>query len=141
MEAILICNTKQAAFQIGEPSEISAARRAGNELCRALGFDELRTGQVALVITEAATNIVKHAVRGQIILRAIEQDGVRGIDILAIDAGPGMANVALQMQDGQSTAGTYGVGLGAIARLSHEFDLVTAAGAGVTVTIRKWKLF
>ncbi|MCX7291294.1 ATP-binding protein, partial [Janthinobacterium sp.] len=56
---------RQRSFPIGEPSEIAAARRAGNELARHIGFDDVRTGQLAIIISEAATNIVKHAQRGE----------------------------------------------------------------------------
>jgi anti-sigma regulatory factor (Ser/Thr protein kinase) len=138
MEALLNKLGKQASFHIGELSEIASARRAGNELARRLGFDEVRTGQVALVITEAATNIVKHAVEGEILLRSLEAGGKFGIEIIALDRGPGMANVALRMEDGISTAGTYGVGMGAIRRLAQEFDIYSVEGQGTVLLMIVW---
>jgi anti-sigma regulatory factor (Ser/Thr protein kinase) len=138
MEAVLIKLGKQTSFHIGELSEIASARRAGNELARRLGFDEVRTGQVALVITEAATNIVKHAVEGEILLRSLDAHGKAGIEIIAIDRGPGMANVALRMEDGNSTAGTYGVGMGAIRRLAQEFDVYSTEGQGTVLLMIVW---
>jgi anti-sigma regulatory factor (Ser/Thr protein kinase) len=138
MEAVLIKLGKQTSFHIGELSEIASARRAGNELGRRLGFDEVRTGQVALVITEAATNIVKHAIEGEILLRSLDANGKAGIEIIAIDRGPGMANVALRMEDGNSTAGTYGVGMGAIRRLAQEFDIYSVEGQGTVLLMIVW---
>jgi anti-sigma regulatory factor (Ser/Thr protein kinase) len=138
MEAVLIKLGKQTSFHIGELSEIASARRAGNELGRRLGFDEVRTGQVALVITEAATNIVKHAIEGEILLRSLDANGKAGIEIIAIDRGPGMANVALRMEDGNSTAGTYGVGMGAIRRLAQEFDIYSVEGQGTVLLMVVW---
>ena len=129
---------RQRSFPIGEPSEIAAARRAGSELARRVGFDDVRTGQLAIVITEAATNIVKHARRGEILLRKVVRGGACGVEVLAIDNGPGMANVRQHMQDGHSTTGTYGVGLGAIRRLSQEFDLYTASGQGTVLMMVLW---
>ena len=129
---------RQRSFPIGEPSEIAAARRAGNELARRIGFDDVRTGQLAIIISEAATNIVKHAQRGEILLRKVLRGGTSGIEVLAIDNGPGMANVRQHMQDGHSTTGTYGVGLGAIRRLSQEFDLYTAPGKGTVLMTVVW---
>ena len=129
---------KQSTFHIGELSEIAAARRAGNELARKLGFDEVRTGQVALVITEAGTNIVKHAREGEILLRVRHCDGCAGVEIVALDRGPGMANVAVRMLDGNSTTGTYGVGLGAIGRLSSEFDMYLLEGQGTVLVMTVW---
>lgn len=129
---------RQQRFPVGEPSEIAAARRAGNTLARRLGYDDVRTGQLAIVISEAATNIVKHAGHGEILLRKVTRGGVDGIEVLAIDKGPGMRNVSQYMQDGQSTAGTYGVGLGAIRRLSQEFDLYSLPGLGTVLMMVVW---
>lgn len=138
METVLNKLGRQTSFHIGESSEIAAARRAGNELARRLGFDEVRTGQVAIVITEAATNIVKHAREGEILLRSLESGGKHGIEIIALDRGPGMANVALRMEDGNSTTGTYGVGMGAIGRLVQEFDIYSAEGQGTVLLMIVW---
>ena len=138
METLLNKLGKQTSFHIGELSEIASARRAGNELARRLGFDEVRTGQVALVITEAATNIVKHALEGEILLRSLQAGDKAGIEIIALDRGPGMANVALRMEDGNSTAGTYGVGMGAIRRLSQEFDIYSVEGQGSVLLMIVW---
>ena len=129
---------RQQRFAIGEPSEIAAARRAGTSLARRIGFDDVRAGQLAIVISEAASNIVKHAGHGEILLRKVTRGGASGIEVLAIDKGPGMRNVAQYMQDGQSTAGTYGVGLGAIRRLSQEFDLYSSPGLGTVLMMMVW---
>lgn len=129
---------RQRSFPIGEPSEIAAARRAGTELARRIGFDDVRAGQLAIVISEAATNIVKHARRGEILLRKVLRGGTSGIEVLAIDSGPGIGNVRQHMQDGHSTTGTYGVGLGAMRRLSQEFDLYTAPGKGTVLMMVVW---
>ena len=107
-------------------------------LARRIGFDDVRTGQLAILITEAATNIVKHAGHGEILLRKVTRGGAQGIEVLAIDKGPGMRNVAQYMEDGQSTAGTYGVGLGAIRRLSQEFDLYSLPGMGTVLMMVVW---
>lgn len=138
MEAVLNKLGKQATFHVGELSEIGCARRAGNDLARRLGFDETRSGQLAIIITEAATNIVKHAIEGEILLRALEVDGRMGVEVIAIDRGPGMGNLALRMEDGNSTAGTYGVGLGAIRRLAQEFDVYTVEGQGTVLMMVVW---
>lgn len=138
MEARLNKLGEQASFHIGELSEIASARRAGNELARRLGFDETRTGQLAIVITEAATNIVKHAQEGEILLRALDVNGRTGVEVIALDRGPGMGNVALRMEDGNSTTGTYGVGLGAIRRLSQEFDIYSDDGQGTVLMMAIW---
>jgi anti-sigma regulatory factor (Ser/Thr protein kinase) len=139
MESLLNISSRQAVFPIGELGEVSAARRAGVNLARRLGFDETMAGRLALLITESATNIVKHASRGQVILRAISQQSRDGIEVLALDSGPGITNLASSMRDGISTAGTYGVGLGAIRRLSDDFDIYTGPGRGTIVWMQLWR--
>jgi anti-sigma regulatory factor (Ser/Thr protein kinase) len=138
METVLSTASRQAVFHVGEPSEIAAARRAASVLARRLGFNDTRAGQVAIVVTEAATNIVKHASHGEILIRPVRSGNVAGIEIMAIDGGPGMANLALNMRDGVSTAGSYGVGLGAMQRLADEFDVYTTPGKGTVLCMTLW---
>jgi len=138
MEGFLNTADRQAAFHIGESSEIAAARRAGNELARRLGFDETVSGKISIAITEAATNIVKHAGHGEILIRPLDNEAMRGVEILAIDSGPGMTNLALSMRDGMSSAGSYGVGLGAMQRLADSFDIYTADGKGTAIYMVFW---
>jgi len=105
---------------------------------RALGFAEKDTNNLALVVTEAATNLVKHAVGGQLLWRALERDHGTGLEILALDRGPGISNVGECLRNGYSTAGSLGTGLGAIARLATEFDIYSLPGKGTALLARLW---
>lgn len=112
------------------------ARRIAAKLAEELQFGESDVGRVALVVTEAATNIARHAGRGEILLRRTAMDASAGVEILALDNGPGMTNVAECMRDGFSTAGSLGVGLGAISRLSTTFDIFSTPGHGTALLSR-----
>lgn len=138
METILNQFGTQSGFLITEPSAIASVRRAGQTLGAQLGFNEQQNGELALLITEAATNIIKHAGEGEILLRSLYWSNTAGIEIIALDRGPGIDDVCLQMLDGNSTAGTYGIGLGTIARLSHEFDVYSQPGEGTILWMRLW---
>jgi anti-sigma regulatory factor (Ser/Thr protein kinase) len=139
VETLLSIHGRQVTFHIGEPSEIATARRAACNLARMLGFNETVTGQVAIVVTEAGTNISKYARAGEILLRkAVRFDGAVGIEILALDAGPGMSLLSHCMQDGMSTAGTYGIGLGTMERLADQFDIYTAPEQGTAICMSFW---
>ena len=105
---------------------------------RALGFADKDTGNLALVVTEAATNLVKHAVGGQLLWRALECDHGAGLEILALDRGPGIPNVGECLRNGYSTAGSPGTGLGAIVRLATEFDIYSLPGKGTALLARLW---
>jgi anti-sigma regulatory factor (Ser/Thr protein kinase) len=131
-----------AACPVEEPSQVGHARRAAVSIAERLAFSEARAGQVALVVSELATNLARHAKRGEILLRPIREDGGRsgldGLEILAIDAGPGMPDSARSRSDGHSTAGSLGQGLGAIERQSHFFELYTQP-SGTVALARIWR--
>jgi len=138
METVLNSLSPQTIHHISESSAIAAARRAGNNLAAMLGLNETVAGKAALVITEAATNILKHAGTGDILLRGLAEGNARGIEILAIDKGPGFANLEQAMRDGMSTAGSYGVGMGAMQRLADEFDLHADRTHGCALRMAVW---
>ena len=127
-----------APLTIDEASQVPAARRAARRLAESLGFDAAGAGNVALVVTEIGTHILKHGGGGQILLLTVRQDGVDGIEIVGLDRGRGIADVGRSLRDGYSTAGTPGTGLGAIRRLSSVFDMYTAPGQGTAVLARLW---
>lgn len=115
---------------------MAEARRFAMKLAEALQFGESDIGRVALAVTEAATNIVQHARRGEILLRPFALDAPASLEVLALDKGPGMANVAEALRDGFSTGGSSGHGLGAIARLSTCFEITSAPGKGTALLAR-----
>lgn len=130
-----------AAYQVTELSQVAEPRRAATTLAERLAFSSTRAGQVALVVSELATNLVKHARRGEILLRPIPaemSDDGPGVEALAVDGGPGIPDVALSRQDGHSTAGSLGHGLGAIERQSDFFQLYTQPSGTVAVA-RIWR--
>jgi anti-sigma regulatory factor (Ser/Thr protein kinase) len=123
----------QQLFPITHSTDIAAARRAGTQLATEIGLDETITGKLAIIITEAATNILKHAGAGAVVLGVSGPEEQRGVDVLALDKGPGIANLSQSLRDGVSTTGTQGTGLGAISRLSDCFDIYTAPGKGAAL--------
>jgi len=124
------------SIPVEEISGVAYARRAAIKLAEALHLNESEVGRVALVVTEAATNIVQHAARGEILLRRFARATPASIEVLALDKGPGMANVAEAMRDGFSTGGSSGKGLGAIARLSTTFEISSTPGIGTALLAR-----
>jgi hypothetical protein len=84
-------------------------------------------------VSEAVTNMVKHAGGGTLLVRPFATPGALALEILAIDSGPGMADIAASAVDGMSTTGTAGTGLGAMRRLADEFDISSERGRGTIV--------
>lgn len=121
---------------VTEGSQISEARRLAIALAADNGWDETASGRLAIVVTEAATNLVKHAQSGEIHLGICLREGHFGIEVLALDRGPGVARIEECLRDGYSTQATAGTGLGAIARLSDEFDVYSQVGKGTSIVAR-----
>ena len=120
-------------------SDVVAARQKGRELASQCGFPSTDLAVVATAISELARNIVRYAVRGEVILRLIDDNGRRGVEVVATDDGPGIPDITLAMQDGYSTSGSLGLGLPGVRRLMDEFEIASDFGKGTTVTARKWK--
>lgn len=124
---------------IADANQISEARRLAVGVARGLEFGEDALGKVALVATEMATNLVRHAHRGgELLVREIGCGGIGGIELLALDKGPGIGDVGKALRDGYSTSGSPGTGLGAISRLSALFDIHSTPGVGTAVMARLW---
>lgn len=121
---------------VSDPSRAGEVRRAAVSLATALDFSEEDVGRVAIVATEAATNLVKHATGGVVVLRSLSPSEGTGIELLAIDGGPGVADVGRCLRDGFSTAGTPGTGLGALRRLSDVFDISSVPTVGTVLISR-----
>ncbi|HEY1611085.1 MAG TPA: ATP-binding SpoIIE family protein phosphatase [Paraburkholderia sp.] len=126
-----------ATFELADASGVAFARRGAAELARQMVFDETDLGRVALVVTEVSTNILKHAGHGELLVRPLPAapDGTAagGVEIIAIDNGPGMSDVRLAFRDGSSTAGTPGTGLGAVRRLSEEVTVYSQPRLGTVL--------
>ncbi|HEY0341865.1 MAG TPA: anti-sigma regulatory factor [Steroidobacteraceae bacterium] len=128
----------QILIPIDDRTHVGEARRAGQELAQTLGLGATQAGKVALAVTEAATNIVKHAGAGKVLLAPLTRGAAVGLEILALDRGPGIANVSASLRDGYSTAGSMGAGLGALSRVSPSFELYSQPGRGTALRLEVW---
>jgi serine/threonine-protein kinase RsbT len=123
---------------IEHEGDIVTARQKGRELAAARGLSLTEQTLIATAISEVARNIVVYAQRGEVVLSEVEEEGRRGVMVVARDEGPGIANPALAMRDGFSTGNSLGMGLPGAKRLMDEFELSSAVGKGTTVVMKKW---
>ena len=123
---------------IEEQSQTAEARRLARVLAQRSGFDETPVEQIAIVVTEACTNLLKHASGGEILLRTTidDSDAPPSLEVLALDRGPGIGNLDQCLSDGFSSGGTPGQGLGAITRLSNASDFYSNLKSGTAVLAR-----
>lgn len=133
MTSTLVLPDATVWVRLEEDSGVGAARRAGQQLAERLGFPEPGRSELAVAVTELATNVVRHAGHGTVVLRPLREVNPPGIEVVALDQGPGIRDVAAAMADGFSTAGTLGIGLGAVARFADTWDVYSRPGAGTVV--------
>ncbi|WP_063765474.1 ATP-binding SpoIIE family protein phosphatase [Nonomuraea candida] len=117
-----------------DPSAVGAVRRRAVELAEVAGFDQVLIGQTAVAVSEAVSNLVKHAVEGTVMVRP-HPEAPATVELVAVDKGPGMADVARALRDGYSTSGTLGIGLGAISRIASGYDVHSLPGKGTVLAM------
>lgn len=127
------------SIRVDGPEAVGEARRRTVALALEQAMDEATASRAAIVVTECASNVWKHAGGGEMLLSPLDSSGHAGVEILALDKGPGIHDIARCFQDGYSTAGSAGTGLGAVHRLSSHYDIHSVPGKGTALLARVWK--
>ncbi len=125
-------------IEVRESSQTGEIRRKTLELAEELHLGEKRCGAAGLAATEMATNLLKHAGSGNMLLQRVQQNGSSGLRLIAVDKGPGIADITRALEDGHSTAGSSGNGLGAIRRVSDIFEVYSDSGEGTLIRAEFW---
>jgi serine/threonine-protein kinase RsbT len=131
---------EEVRVPVSSATDVVRARDTGRAIATTLGFSTSDATLIATAVAELARNIVLYAGHGNMILRRIEQGPRPGISVVAVDNGPGIADVARAMREGFSTSGRLGLGLIGVKRIMDEFEVVSEVGAGTRVTIKKWRV-
>ncbi|MFJ9249179.1 ATP-binding protein [Streptomyces sp. NPDC101776] len=138
VSTVAMVHSEDVAWFRDGPSLPITARGAAAALARRIGLSSHRAAEVALAVTEAATNVQRHAVDGALLLRVVRSGDEAGVEFLTVDSGPGMTDISASLADGTSSAGTLGIGLGAVSRLADHFDLHSVPRRGTVMTARFW---
>ena len=123
-------STPFSSYRIDDRSYVSFIKREIHNLVLNIGFSSQRGGEVDIIVSELTSNLIKYSNGGELLYRTAIDGGGKFFEIYCIDSGPGIANVSHMMQDGNSSSGTRGEGLGAVRRLSSRFQIYSLAGWG-----------
>jgi serine/threonine-protein kinase RsbT len=129
---------KEKKIKVNEEFNIAEASFEGRFLAITAGFKETDQYMIATVISELARNIFVYALRGEIIIKIIEKNNKKGLEIIAQDEGCGIKDIGQAMKDNFSTSGSLGLGLPGVKRIMDEFIIDTKVGVGTKITVRKW---
>jgi anti-sigma regulatory factor (Ser/Thr protein kinase) len=122
-------------LEVNEASAIGELRRAATTVAEGAALSSEDIARLSLVITELATNVIKHAERGTFLLGRSDADA-KTVEVLALDSGPGITNMTEALRDGHSTTGTPGTGLGAVTRRADFFQSYSRPRGGTAMLAR-----
>lgn len=128
---------EEVLIEILDAASVAVAREAVRDRGAAAGLDELAREAIANATSELAHNQLRHAIRGTIAVRAITREGYGGLEVEAVDRGPGIADPTAAILGAVPSPGGLGVGLSAAYRLADELDVDTRAGEGTRIRARK----
>lgn len=127
----------QVSVRISENTHVSEARRASSRIGQELSFDPAAEGNLAIVTTELARNVLLHGGGGEVVLQPCKGPSTSThVNVIALDRGPGITDISKVLHDGYSSIGTLGTGLGAVRRLATTFDFYTKPGGGTAILAR-----
>src|SRR5262245_40386747 len=134
----MFLHSDETRLPVADETELTQVVLHVGRLAQEMGFDPRGKSLLMTAVSELARNILKYAGKGTVVVARVEGPRGPGIEVVAVDRGPGIADVEQALQDHVSTSGTLGLGLPSVRRMMDEFEIVSAPGQGTSVTIRKW---
>ena len=119
--------------------DIIKARQLVRDCAIFQGLSLVDQTKVVTAASELARNTLIHGGGGEMRLQALHDGPRRGVKVMFVDNGPGIADIELAMKDGYTTKGGLGLGLSGSKRLVNEFEIDSKPGKGTTVCITRWK--
>ncbi|WP_295119984.1 ATP-binding protein [uncultured Chitinophaga sp.] len=128
-------NTVHLRFNAADRSYFAILKKEIHALAASAGFTPRKLAEIDIIVAEIVSNLAKHAMEGELFVKLKEEEGIQGIELTALDRGPGMSDVPKMMADGVSTKSTLGQGLGAIHRLSNICQIYSVKGWGTVLYV------
>lgn len=114
------------------------AQTTGRKFAKGIGFDERASEEIVIVVSELASNLVRHAGSGTLTFRSVQANGQTAMEVESLDKGPGIYDIEGSMVDGFSTAGGLGLGLGTVNRLMDDLEINSTPHLGTRIASRRW---
>jgi serine/threonine-protein kinase RsbT len=130
---------KRQEYSIHDEASFQRALLQIKSLATGFGYNEIQTAKFLTMASELGRNILKYAVKGQLIIVSISAQGRSGLELVAQDKGPGIPNINTAMQENFSTGGSLGQGLPGARRLVDEFSIQSKVNQGTHVRTVLWK--
>ena len=125
-------------FNVADRSYLALIKKEIHFIATQVNFSVQQIATIDIIVAEMTSNLVKYARDGQLLVRILDNGEEQGLELISIDQGPGMTDVTRMQEDGISTGTSLGQGLGAIKRLSHQFQVYSVKGWGTILLSRIW---
>jgi len=130
---------KSETASLQTQADIVQVRQVVRQWAIQQGFSLVEQTKMVTATSELARNTLVHGGGGTVQLETVTNGSRRGLRLIFVDHGPGIADIAQAMTDGYTTGEGLGLGLGGAKRLVNEFEITSHPGAGTRVCITKWK--
>ena len=127
------------SLSLNTSEHVVLVRQAVRQRAVDLGFSLVDQTKIVTAASELGRNAIQYGGGGRATIETLSDGNRRGLRLIVEDQGPGIADMAMAMKDGFSTAGGLGLGLSGAKRLSNEFEIASAPGKGTRVVITRWK--
>lgn len=133
-----IVSLSKETMKVYKEPEVVLLRNRVKEYAVKIKMGLVNQTKLITAVSELARNMLRYAGGGEVVVEIVTRGRENGVRLRFIDKGPGIADIALAMKDGFSTAKSMGLGLPGAKRLVSEFDIASELNKGTTVTIIKW---
>lgn len=123
---------------VASDADVLLARQTGRRIAEGVGFTGSDLTMISTAISELARNIIRYAVKGEVVVAPLVEGSRVGVLVIARDNGPGIRDLDLAMRDGYTTGSGMGLGLPGARRLMDEFAISSQLAEGTTVVMKKW---
>ena len=130
---------KTETLEVRSEADVVRVRQAVRQWAIDQRFSLVDQTKIVTAASELARNTLIYGGGGTARLEALEEGARRGVRVVFEDQGPGIPDIERALQDGFTSGGGLGLGLGGAKRLVNEFDIRSAPGQGTCVTIARWR--
>jgi serine/threonine-protein kinase RsbT len=130
---------KTVELPLALQDDVVMVRQRTRSLAVEIGLTIIDQTKIVTAASELARNTVVHGGGGTAILEVVQENARQGLRLTFQDSGPGIPDIERAMQDGFTSGGGLGLGLGGSKRLCHAFEIESRVGVGTRVTVTRWK--
>ena len=130
---------KPVELPLRAQEDVVSVRQLVRSHAVAIGLSLVDQTKLVTAASELARNTLDYGGGGEVEIQRLSEPPRRGVRLIFIDHGPGIADIEQALMDGFTSGGGLGLGLSGAKRLCNEFSIESKVGEGTKVTIARWR--